>query len=123
MLTLHASRTGTLPDLATAYPLEGAFPRGQVLDSLDDTTLRSSVISTWPDGSAQVVILAGETEVTSRGATSIRLRSRSAKGTALTTANIAARLNRGGRGSLNTAEGGKAAPMGEDRARVTGARR
>ena len=93
MLTLHASRTGTLPYLATAYPLEGVVPRGQVLESPDDATLRSSVLSTWPDGSAQVVVLAGETAVSSGSATSIRLRSGSAQGTPLTVAAIAARLN------------------------------
>lgn len=93
LLTLHASQTGTLPYLATVYPLEGAVPAGRVVESPDDPALRSSILSAWPDGSAQVVVLAGETAVTSGGNRSIRLHSGAARGKALTTAAIATRLN------------------------------
>lgn len=93
LLTLHASQTGTLPYLATVYPLEGSVRAGRIVESPDDPALRSSVLSAWPDGSAQVVVLAGEAAVTSGGTRSIRLHSGVARGKALTTAAIAARLD------------------------------
>ena len=42
-------------------PLQGLVPAGQSLDSPDDPSVRSTVISRWPDGSASVVVVAGET--------------------------------------------------------------
>jgi len=45
--------------MATAYPMEGAVPAGTTIISVDDPSLRGSILSTWPDGSASVVVLAG----------------------------------------------------------------
>jgi hypothetical protein len=88
-LTLHPNITGTLPYMATAYPAEGHVPSGAILVSPDDTTLRSSVLSTWPDGSAQVVVLAGSRAVTSGVTQQIRLRPGLPSGPVLTPAFLA----------------------------------
>jgi len=76
-MTLHSgATTGTLPYMGTVYPLEGAVPAGQVLGSIDDTDMRSSVLSAWPDGSAAVVVLAGRwAGVTANNTYPLRLRS------------------------------------------------
>jgi hypothetical protein len=92
-LTLHPNATGTLPYVATVYPVEGAVPAGQVLVSPDDANLRSSVLSAWPDGSAQVVVLAGSRAVTSGVTQAIRVRPGAASGAALTTAAITAAIS------------------------------
>jgi hypothetical protein len=89
-LTLHPTATGTLPYMATAYPAEGAVPAGMSIVSADDANLRATVLSTWPDGSAQVAVLAGETAVTNGVQKTIRLRPGLPQGTALTTARISA---------------------------------
>lgn len=62
------------PYIATAYPLEGAVPAGHTVDSPDDPNLSASVLSAWPDGSAAVVVLAGETSVTAAQMRNIGLR-------------------------------------------------
>ena len=87
-LTLHPSQTGTAPYLATAFPLEGAVPNGQVVESPEDATLRSTVLSRWPDGSAQVVVIAGETDVASGSPKAISLRAGAPRGAALTPARV-----------------------------------
>jgi hypothetical protein len=87
-LTLHPNATGTLPYLATWYPPETVVPAGLTAVSPDDANLRGSVLSTWPDGSAQVITLAGETAVTSGVTKTVRLRAGAPSGTALTTARI-----------------------------------
>lgn len=58
------SVTGTLPYTATVLPLRGEVPAGSTVTSADDTTMRATVLSTHDDGSAAVVVLAGETTVT-----------------------------------------------------------
>lgn len=73
-LTLHPAQSGTFPYIATAYPLEGAVPAGQTVESPDDPNLSASVLSAWPDGSAAVIVLAGETAVTSAQMRNIGLR-------------------------------------------------
>jgi len=80
--------SGTLPYLATVYPLEGAVPAGQSVVSADDASLRASVLSTWPDGSAAVVVLAGETAVAAGSTKTISLQAGAGSGTALTAARI-----------------------------------
>jgi hypothetical protein len=89
-LTLHPNATGTLPYVATWYPVEGAVPAGATSVSPDDANLRGSVLSAWPDGSAQVIVVAGETAVTSGVTKTIRLRAGAPSGTALTTTRISA---------------------------------
>lgn len=58
---------------ATVLPLLGAVPAGTTLQSPDDGTLRSAVISTWPDGSAAVVVVAGSIALAANQTRSIRL--------------------------------------------------
>ena len=82
-MTLHSAQSGTLPYLATAFPLEGAVPSSQVVESPEDPLLRSTVISRWPDGSAQVITLAGEAAVTAGTPRNVSLRAAAPKGAAL----------------------------------------
>jgi hypothetical protein len=87
--TLHNSGTTvTRPYRATVFPTEGVVPTGQALTSPDDTNLRSSTIATWPDGSARVVIVAGSTQVSGGSTKTIRLRTATPQGTALTASRI-----------------------------------
>lgn len=91
-LTLHPVQSGTLPYFATAFPAEGAVPAGTSIVSQDDPTLRASILSMWPDGSAQVAVVAGSTVVMSGSSKKIRLRAGPTSGTALTAADIQSRL-------------------------------
>jgi hypothetical protein len=92
ILTLHnAGATATLPYMATVYPTEGAVPAGRFLVSPDDPNLRSSTLSTWPDGSAQVMVVASRGVSVPNGTKTIRLRPNGpgeSAGTALTFARI-----------------------------------
>jgi hypothetical protein len=92
--TLTLNGTGTnVPYMATVYPLEGTVPNGQELGSVDDPNLRCSILSRWPDNSASVVVLAGNTSPT--GTKPIALRPVAPQGGgALTTATINAAINR-----------------------------
>jgi len=87
-LSLHPTQTGTLPYLATVFPLESVVPNAQSIQSPDDPSLRASVLSRWPDGSASVAVLAGETAVTAGTTKFIRLQSGAVAGTALTPARV-----------------------------------
>lgn len=92
VLTLHSVAAGTFPYMATVYPCEGVVPAGRAFVSPDDPNLRSSTLSTWPDGSAQVVVLAGESSVAASSTKQIRLRVGTPQGTDLTAARVAALL-------------------------------
>jgi len=92
-LTLHASQSGTFPYLATAFPLPGAVPSGKTVDSADDPTLSASTISRWPDGSAAVVILAGQTSVSAGSSREISLRSVERSVSPLTAARVGQLIN------------------------------
>ena len=87
-LTLHPTQSGTGPYTAAVYPLEGLVPAGQSLDSPDDPNARSTVISRWPDGSAAVVVVAGEAALTLGTSKQIRLRTAAANSNALTFARV-----------------------------------
>ncbi len=87
-LMLHPSSSGTQPYFAAVYPLEGAVASNQTLESEDDPTLRGSVLSRWPDGSASVVVLGGEIAVTAGSAKFVRLRPGNTTGTSLKPARI-----------------------------------
>ena len=89
-LFLHPSQAGTLPYMAAVYPLEGSVPNGAGLASVDDASLSSSVVSRWPDGSAAVVIVAGNTGVAAGTVKTISLSTTTAAGTALTAARVGA---------------------------------
>jgi hypothetical protein len=87
-LTLHPTSTATLPYHATVYLCEGVVPSGQILVSPNDANLRGSVLSSYADGSAQVMVVAGETAVTNGVTKAINLRPGAPSGTALTAARI-----------------------------------
>jgi hypothetical protein len=87
-LTLHPTATATLPYHATVCLCEGVVPAGQILVSPDDANLRGSVLSSYADGSAQVMVVAGETAVTNAVTKTIRLRPGAPSGTALTASRI-----------------------------------
>ena len=87
-LTLHPTQTGSGPYSAAVLPLEGLVPAGQSLDSPDDPSVRSTVISTWPDGSASVVVVTGEASVTLGASQQIRLRAATVNGNPLTPARV-----------------------------------
>jgi hypothetical protein len=87
-LTLHPTQSVTGPYIAAVYPLQGLVPSGQGLDSPDDPNTRSTVISRWPDGSASVVVVAGETTVTLGTSKQIRLRAAAAGSSPLTAARV-----------------------------------
>ena len=87
-LTLHASLSGTQPYFAAVYPLEGAVTSNQTVESADDPSLRTSVLSRWPDGSASVIVVAGEITVTAGSRTVLRLRPGNATGVPLSPARI-----------------------------------
>lgn len=55
------SVTGNVPYTATVLPLRGEVPPGYTITSADDATIKASILSTHDDGSAAVVIVAGET--------------------------------------------------------------
>lgn len=92
VLTLIPQKTGVFPWRATAYPTKGAVPSGRFLVSPDDTRMRSSTISTWPDGSARVVVVASSgLQVDAGVSKQVRLRLNKATdsaGTDLTVARI-----------------------------------
>jgi hypothetical protein len=87
-LTLHPSVTGTKHYMATWCPNEGVVPTGYNAVSPDDANLRGAILSTWGDGSAKVIALAGETAVTNGVSKAVRLRVGQPSGTNLTTARI-----------------------------------
>jgi hypothetical protein len=72
-LSLSGSQSGAFPYMAAVFPLQGEVPRGTTLVSSDDPTLDASVLSTWPDGSAAVLVLAGEATVSAGTSKQIRL--------------------------------------------------
>jgi hypothetical protein len=88
LLTLHSTQAGTFPYLATAYPHEGAVPSGQTLESPDDPSLAASVLSRWPDGSAAVVVIAGEAAVNASASRTLALRAVAKSATPLTAARV-----------------------------------
>jgi hypothetical protein len=108
MLTLHATQSGTFPYLASAYPLEGAVPNGQTIESPDEPNLSASIVSRWPDGSASVVVLAGETTLSAGEDRLIPLRATARSATPLTPVRVgqlltSIRVDAGGTGSATLA--------------------
>ncbi|MBB4844020.1 hypothetical protein HNP55_002556 [Paucibacter oligotrophus] len=68
-----AALAGRLPYVASLLPLQGQVPAGLTVQSPDDGSLQASVLSSWPDGSAAVLLLAGVVEVAANQAKSLRL--------------------------------------------------
>jgi hypothetical protein len=97
VLTVYPNNSGTYPYMASVFPLEGAVPAGKFLVSPNDSTLRSSTISTYPDGSARVMVVAGTKAMTATVEQTLNLAvsTNEAAGTPLTTAAIAARFTSG----------------------------
>lgn len=103
-LTLHPTQTGMLPYTAAIFPLEGSVPNGQSVFSTQDSSLRSTVLSRWPDGSASVVVLAGVMSVTSGMTKQLQLAVGATSGVALTSNRVSqlvtsVAINCGGLGS------------------------
>lgn len=73
-----ASVTGVVPYTATVLPLRGHVPSGSAIYSSDDLTLRSAIVSTHDDGSAAVVIVAGETSVNANSLKTLALQAAAA---------------------------------------------
>jgi hypothetical protein len=90
--TLHSGNvSGTLPWMGTVYPAEGAVPSGMSLSSPDDTSMRATVLSTWPDGSARVMVVAGhKTGILANSTTTVRVRPAIVSDTPMTTSNLIA---------------------------------
>jgi hypothetical protein len=90
--TLHSGTpSGTLPWMGTVYPVEGAVPAGMSLSSPQDTSMRASVLSTWPDGSAQVMVVAGhKTGILANSTTTVQVRPAIVSDTPMTTTNLIA---------------------------------
>lgn len=88
------SAVGLLPYSATVMPLRGAVPSGSHLSSDDDTSMRSSVLSTWDDGSAAVVVVSGSVNVIANETKTIAVNvSTGAAGAAMTVANVSAQVS------------------------------
>jgi len=82
--------------MASVFPMEGVVPSGYSLTSANDPTMRASVISTYPDGSARVMVIAGQqTWAASNSSKTINLRTAAVSDNPLTTATIAARFTSG----------------------------
>jgi hypothetical protein len=86
------STTGALPYVATVLPLRGEVPAGYTVVSGTDSSMRASILSTYDDGSAAVVVVSGTATVPTADAnTTIALtRGPDPGGTNLTTSAIAA---------------------------------
>lgn len=92
-LLLSAPVAGSYPYEAAVYPLKGEVPTGYSLASVDDTTLRASILSTWDDGSAAVMVVSGQTTLTANGVKPVALKAVTATGTDLTVSRITTLLS------------------------------
>lgn len=80
---------GTYPYLVAVYPLHGDVPLGQTLTTPDDSSLRASILSTYDDGSAAVMVLAGNVTLAANQTKALVLQPTTPPGgTALTTSRI-----------------------------------
>lgn len=62
-IVLRTDRRGFYPYSATVLPLKGQVPSGTTIASTEDPSLRASILSTYPDGSAAVVVVSGFTQM------------------------------------------------------------
>ncbi len=72
-LTVTSTGAGTFPYAATVFPLRGRVPSNRTLTSPSDTSMRASVLSTWDDGSAAVMVVAGSVTVASVATSTLNL--------------------------------------------------
>jgi hypothetical protein len=72
-LKANAAQTGMYPYAATVLPLPGQVPATMTLVSPDDSTLGASVLSRWSDGSASVMVVAGNLAVNTIAEQTLRL--------------------------------------------------
>ncbi len=90
-LAVTSTGAGTFPYAATVFPLRGRVPANRTLTSPSDTSMRASVLSTWDDGSAAVMVVAGSVTVASIATSSLALQLAALPGgSALTAAAISA---------------------------------
>lgn len=87
-VVVNPEATGTFPYLGAIYPLEGEIVSGQSLSSPDDSSLRGTVISTWPDGSAANIVFSGAKAFTSGVPFNIRLEAGTPGGANLSASDI-----------------------------------
>jgi hypothetical protein len=91
---VRSNAAGTYPYAATVLPLRGAVPSGYTLESPDDSSLATSILSQHDDGSAAVVVVAGSTTVAASSSKTLRLQAAtSGAATPLTAAAISAAVN------------------------------
>lgn len=69
------------------------MPNGQTIESSDDPTLVASVLSRWPDGSASVVVMAGEASVIANATRQIALRTATRQSNSLGPSRVGQLLN------------------------------
>lgn len=86
-LSAYAPTGVITPYSATVLPLIGTVPSGSTLRSTTDTTLRSSILSTYNDGSAAVIVVSGSKPFIS-GNSTITLETSQAVDTPLNTSAI-----------------------------------
>jgi hypothetical protein len=72
-LKANAAQTGMYPYAATVLPLPGQVPAALTLVSPDDATMSASVLSRWADGSASVMVVAGNIAVNTLAEQTLRL--------------------------------------------------
>jgi hypothetical protein len=72
-LKANAAQTGLYPYAATVLPQPGQVPAGFTVSSPDDATLSASVLSRWSDGSAAVMVVAGNLAVNTLAEQTVRL--------------------------------------------------
>jgi hypothetical protein len=91
-LSMQAPTAGTYPYEATVYPLRGDVPSGYTVATVDDSSMRASILSTHDDFSAAVVVMSGSLTFASANQTKmVALKAAvSAGGTDLTAARIQA---------------------------------
>jgi hypothetical protein len=111
-LYVQSPQAGLLPYHAAVFPLEGAVPAGTTLESPEDPTLGATVLSRWPDGSAAVVVVAGETTLAAGTIKKISLRPVSRSVAPLAPARVAQLVSAlsvdcGGVGTASVADLGK----------------
>ena len=119
-LAIHATTTGASPYFAAVYPLPGAVPNGQSVESPEDPGLRGSVLSRWPDGSASVIVVAGSLALTAGEPRAVSLRRGGATAGSLSPAHVGrdrkecgVRLRRGGNRHAERVRQSRASVVGE----------
>lgn len=93
VITETSGAAGTYPFSATVLPLKGKVPSGNTIISPDDSTLRTSILSTYDDGSAALAVVSGTIQLNANQVKVVGLEAASsATGSNLTTSAISSRV-------------------------------